>query len=78
MRELVFLLSADADIQEAYEYYEDYQEGRGALFISHLDVAFTHLRTSRRLLLSFTVGIGDCSSHAFRMGYFTRSNPVES
>jgi len=44
MKELVFLLSADIDIQEAYEYYEDYQEGRGTLFMSHLDAAFTYLR----------------------------------
>jgi plasmid stabilization system protein ParE len=44
MRELVFLLSTDIDIQNAYERYEDYQEGRGALFIRHLDAAFTHMR----------------------------------
>jgi plasmid stabilization system protein ParE len=44
MRELVFLLSADIDIQKAYEHYEDWQEGRGALFMRHLDVAFTQLR----------------------------------
>jgi hypothetical protein len=29
MTDLVFLLSADIDIQQAYEYYENYQEGRG-------------------------------------------------
>jgi hypothetical protein len=27
--ELVFLFSADTDIQAAYEFYEAYQEGRG-------------------------------------------------
>jgi len=42
--DLVFLLSADIDIQEAYEYYENFQEGRGDLFMRHLDAAFTHLR----------------------------------
>jgi toxin ParE1/3/4 len=45
MIELVFLLSADIDIQKAYEYYEDCQEGRGALFMRHLDAAFTSIRT---------------------------------
>jgi hypothetical protein len=30
MNEIVFLLSADIDIQSAYERYENYQEGRGA------------------------------------------------
>ena len=44
MSDLVFLLSADIDIQEAYEYYENFQEGRGDLFMRHLDAAFTHLR----------------------------------
>jgi plasmid stabilization system protein ParE len=44
MTDLVFLLSADIDIQQAYEYYENYQEGRGDLFLRHLDAAFTHLR----------------------------------
>ena len=44
MSELVFLLSADRDIQEAYEFYEHWQEGRGAIFIRHLDAVFEHLR----------------------------------
>ena len=44
VRDLVFLFSADVDIQQAYEYYENYQEGRGELFMRHLDIAFTHLR----------------------------------
>jgi toxin ParE1/3/4 len=44
MRELVFLLSADIDIQKAHDYYEDCQEGRGTVFMQHLDGAFTYLR----------------------------------
>ena len=44
MSELVLLLSADLDIQQAYDYYEDYQEGRGAVFMRHLDAAFGQLR----------------------------------
>jgi len=43
--ELVFLLGADIDIQRAYELYEDYQTGRGDIFMRHLDAAFAHLRT---------------------------------
>ena len=45
MSEIVFLLSADIDIQKAYEHYEDCQHGRGAVFMRHLDATFTHLRT---------------------------------
>lgn len=44
MKELVFLLSADLDIQKAYEFYENSQEGRGTLFLLHLNAAFEHLR----------------------------------
>ena len=69
MSELVFLFSADADIQTAYEFYEAYQEGRGGVFMRHLDVAFGRLRTfpeiappiheaHRRLLVhSFPYGV---------------------
>ena len=45
MSELVFLLSADADIQTAYEFYEAFQEGRGEVFMRYLDVALGRLRT---------------------------------
>lgn len=44
MIELVLLLSADFDIQQAYDFYEEYQEGRGAVFVRHLDAAFSQLR----------------------------------
>ncbi len=45
MSELVFLFSADADIQGAYEFCEAVQAGRGEVFMRHLDVAFGQLRT---------------------------------
>lgn len=35
MSELVFLFSADADIQAAFEFYESYQTGRGEVFMRH-------------------------------------------
>ena len=44
MSELVFLLSADIDIQRAHDFYEDCQEGRGAVFMRYLDAAFGQLR----------------------------------
>ena len=44
MSVLVFLLSTDIDIQSAYDYYEDFQEGRGAVFMRQLDAAFGQLR----------------------------------
>lgn len=33
MKELILLLKADVDIQAAFERYEEYQEGRGELFL---------------------------------------------
>ena len=45
MSDLVFLLSADIDIQKAYEFYEGYQVGRGVVLMQHLDATFTYLRT---------------------------------
>lgn len=44
MSEVILLLSADLDVQEAFEYYEDYQEGRGAVFLRNLEAAFDQLR----------------------------------
>ncbi len=35
MIDLLLLLQADLDIQAAFNRYEDYQTGRGELFISH-------------------------------------------
>jgi hypothetical protein len=40
--ELILLQQqADADIQAAFDRYEDYQEGRGELFMRQLDAALT-------------------------------------
>lgn len=44
MTDLVFLFSADADVQTAYNRYEDWQEGRGEVFLRHLDISFAYLR----------------------------------
>ena len=69
MTELVFLFSADADIQAAYEFYEDCQPGRGEIFLRLLDVALGRVRefpeiapvfhgTYRRLLIAdFPFGV---------------------
>jgi hypothetical protein len=42
--ELTLLHSADVDIQIAYERYESQQDGRGEIFLRHLDVALERLR----------------------------------
>jgi len=69
MTDLIFLLSAEVDIQTGFNRFEEQQEGRGVIFMQHLDAAFTHLRHQpqigppykgpyRRLLVSkFPYGI---------------------
>jgi plasmid stabilization system protein ParE len=44
MRELILLFQADEDIQTAFNRYENFQEGRGAMFMRHLDAALTLMR----------------------------------
>ena len=44
MNDLVFLFSADSDIQAAYEFYETSQQRRGEVFMLHLDLALGRLR----------------------------------
>ena len=41
---LILLLEADQDIQSAFNRYEEFQPGRGELFMHHLDAALTLLR----------------------------------
>jgi hypothetical protein len=40
MIELILLQRADVDIQAAFDRHEDCQEGRGEVFMRHLDAAF--------------------------------------
>jgi plasmid stabilization system protein ParE len=44
MMDLILLLQADRDIQSAFERYENYQAGRGDIFMRQLDIAFMLLR----------------------------------
>ena len=44
MTDLILLLQADLDIQTAFNRYEDFQQGRGEVFIRQLEAALTLLR----------------------------------
>jgi plasmid stabilization system protein ParE len=44
MIDLILLLQADLDIQAAFNRYDDYQDGRGYVFMQQLDAALTMLR----------------------------------
>jgi hypothetical protein len=45
----IFLLQAEVDIQSAFGRYEDFQAGRGEVFMRCLDVALTLLRSQPRI-----------------------------
>ena len=44
MKEVILLLQADIDIQTAFNRYEEFQEGRGFVFMQQLDAALTLMR----------------------------------
>jgi toxin ParE1/3/4 len=68
--ELVFLFSADADIQTAYEFYEAFQSGRGEIFMRHLDVAFGQLRAFPEIAPLFHESYRRLLVHGFPYGIF--------
>lgn len=70
MSELVFLFSADADIQSAYEFYERYQSGRGELFMRHLDVIFGRLREFPEMAPLFHESYRRLLVHGYPYGIF--------
>jgi len=68
--DLVFLLSADVDIQTGYEFYEAVQAGRGEVFMRHLDVAFGQLRTFPEIAPVFRNSCRRFLVHGFPYGIF--------
>jgi plasmid stabilization system protein ParE len=68
--ELVFLFSADADIQTAFEFYEAIQAGRGEIFLRHLDVAFGQLRSFPEIAPVFHESHRRLLVHGFPYGIF--------
>ena len=70
MSELIFLFSADADIQTAFEFYEAFQDGRGEVFMRHLDVAFGQLGTFPEIAPVFHDSYRRLLVHGFPYGIF--------
>ena len=70
MSELVFLLAAEADIQTGYEFYEAYQQGRGELFLRHLDLSFGRLRAFPEIAPVFDKNYRRLLVHGFPFGVF--------
>jgi len=72
MSEIVFLLSAEIDIQKAYEFYEESDERRGEKFLRHLEAAFISLRTFPEIAPIFYGRYDACSSRASPMVFSIR------
>lgn len=60
MTDLILLLQADHDIQTAFNRYEEFQAGRGEVFMRHLDAALTLLGQHPRLLRLMAGDTGGC------------------
>jgi plasmid stabilization system protein ParE len=76
MTDLILLLQADQDIQTAFERYEDYQEGRGEVFLRQLDAAFTLLRQHPEIAPVYAAPYRRMLTREFPYGIFYVAQPT--
>jgi len=76
MTELILLLQAETDIQSAFSRYEDYQPGRGEVFIRQLDAAFTLLRKHPEVAPVYAGPYRRMLMREFPFGIFYEAQPT--
>ena len=76
MTDLILLLQADHDIQAAFERYEDYQEGRGEVFMRQLDAVLTLLRQHPELAPVYAGPYRRMLIRDFPYGVFYQAQPA--
>ncbi len=76
MTDLILLLQADLDIQAAFSRYEDYQEGRGEVFMRQLDAAFTLLRQHPEIAPVYAGPYRRMLIREFPSGIFYQTQPL--
>ena len=76
MIELILLLQADLDIQRAFERYEDFQPGRGEIFMRQLDAAFGLLRTQPEMAPVYAGPYRRMLLRDFPYGIFYQAQPL--
>lgn len=76
MIDLILLLRADLDIQAAFARYEDYQAGRGQVFLRHLDAALTVLRQHPELAPVYEGSYRRMLVRDFPYGIFYQAQPA--
>lgn len=75
MIDLILLLQADLDIQAAFDRYEDYQGGRGEVFMRQLDAAFTMLRQHPEIAPVYEGAYRRMLIREFPYGIFYQAQP---
>ena len=76
MIDLILLLQADLDIQAAFDRYEDYQPGRGEVFMRQLDAAFTLLRRQPEMAPVYAGSYRRMLIRDFPYGVFYEAQPT--
>lgn len=76
MTDLILLLQADLDIQAAFERYEDYQSGRGEVFMHQLEAALTLLRQHPEMAPVYAGSYRRMLIRDFPYGVFYEAQPT--
>ena len=74
--DLILLLSADIDIQSAFEKYDGYQEGRGEVFMRQLDACLGLLRQQPFIAPTFAGNYRRLLMTDFPLGIFYEVQPT--
>ena len=75
MTDLILLWQADNDIQAAFNRCEEYQPGRGEIFMRHLDATFTVMRLHPKLARFYAAPYRRCLLRDFPYGIFYEAQP---
>jgi plasmid stabilization system protein ParE len=76
MTNLILLLQADLDIQAAFERYEEFQSGRGEVFMRPLDAALTLLRQHPEIAPVYAGSYRRMLVRDFPYGIFYEAQPT--
>jgi plasmid stabilization system protein ParE len=76
MTSLILLLQADLDLQAAFARYEDFQSGRGEIFMRQVDAALTLLRQHPEIAPVYPGACRRMLVRDFPYGIFYQAQPT--
>ena len=76
MKDLILLWQADSDIQSAYNRYENFQDGRGAVLLNHLEVALSIIRRHPLIARTYAGPFRRMLVRNFPLGIFYEVQPT--